>query len=231
MNHLCTMKLPSSRVQDAIIEAIAARRAACGDDGLEDLREGPESVIRYVLAHRRVPPDVLAQDVADVLVLIRCQQAALSHAMHGALRLARSPQVGMSWADIAPHAGLASAQGALQLFQRLDAEDAGGPRSELAWRQSRREARFVAEHRTEIEQAARLLAASQPPGGAALDAMREAVEDPQVSAATVMVWLRLAVKELAAAGNVAQADVPVQLVRAWERLGPKRRRRAAAPYV
>lgn len=220
------MKLPGPRVQDATVEAITGRRAACGDEDLEAMRDDPAGLIRYVLAHRRVPREVLAQDVADVLTLIRCQQAELTRAMHAALRLARSPEVGMTWGDIATHVGMGTPQGAMQLFERLDQERNGGQRSEVDWRRARREARWIAQHVSAIEAAAGRVIDAGSASGIDVDALRDALESQEWSATTVMVWLRIAVREMLDVGLVAEADPSARLVRQWERVGP--RRRAAA---
>jgi hypothetical protein len=217
------MRLPSPHIRDAAAEAIAIRRAACGDDGLEQLGDDPRSVIRYVLAHRQVPKAVLAQDVADVLALILSEQADLTRALHDTMSLARSPEVGMTWADVARLVGLRSAQGAMQLYQRLGAERRGGPRSEVHWRQLRREARWVAARAAQIDAAARRVARAGPAGDMDFDALRDALDDPEASAATVMVWLRIAVRGLLAAGRIGADDPVARLVHEWESLGPRRR--------
>jgi hypothetical protein len=223
------MRLPGRRAQDAAVEAIALRRASCGDDDLEALRDDPAGVISYVLMHRDVPQQVLAQDVADVLVLIRCHQAWLTRALHSALELAHSREVGMTWAKIAPLVGLESPQGAMQLYQRLDSERKGGPRSEVDWRQTRRQAAFAARRAAEITAAARAVVQGCHSGAPDLEALQEALDDPDSSAVTVMVFLRIAVKGLVAAGQIAEGHPAVGLVGDWERLGRKHRRTASIP--
>jgi len=216
------MRLPSPHLRDRTVEAIILRRAACGDDRLELLADDPRAVIRHVLAHRDVPGDVLALDVADVLTLIRSEQADLDRALCAALTLARGPQVRMTWARIAACVGLRSAQGAMQLLQRLQAERHGGPRSEVHWRQLRRESRWVAARAPQIEASARAVIRSAPAGAADVDALREALGDREASPATVMVWLRLVVRSLQAAGRISEADPAVRLVGEWEALAPRR---------
>lgn len=109
------------------------------DDPLSPVISFLAAVI-YISRFQRVPDPILQSDALDQLTLIDHVRGDLDKRTLAAIRLAR--RKGATWIQIARAMGLASRQGAEQLFQRLAhaAEVKDGVRDERAARAARRRA-------------------------------------------------------------------------------------------
>ncbi|MFC4062655.1 hypothetical protein ACFOWE_30530 [Planomonospora corallina] len=125
------------------VEAIIERRARCDDPDREKLCDEPLELVAYVLAHRRVPEEVLRRDVPDALVLLEYARRAvpvlpgrLDRLEHRLLTL--GTEIGLSLGELAAALGLRSRQAVQHRLLRHAAAERGGPRSEVAERAARR---------------------------------------------------------------------------------------------
>ncbi len=115
--------------------AVYERRRTCRPED-PDLDRFPDQgdlfgVLGYIGQRRRVPPEVLAADALDELVIIAYLREELDRRELGAIRLARAN--GHTWPGIAVATGLRSGPGAQQRMRRLESRyEQRGPRSEVA---------------------------------------------------------------------------------------------------
>lgn len=124
-----------------LIDRIATRRLTCDDPATDLLPDHAAGVLDYVLMQRRVPHIVLRADAEDALALVALLRQQTDELEHRTIRLARA--AGLTWSRIAHLRGKHSPQAAEQLYQRLAAVVAGGPRQVAQGRehsQSRRRA-------------------------------------------------------------------------------------------
>jgi hypothetical protein len=122
----------------AILDAIAARRAACDDPALELLPDDLLGGLNYVLAQRGVPRAVLAEDAMDALRLISLLLPLADQLQHGAIGLAKD--AGLTWDLIGQLLGLGPGrpQAAEQRYLRLKAKLADEPSDATLGRRVRR---------------------------------------------------------------------------------------------
>ncbi|GAA3167379.1 hypothetical protein GCM10010466_67520 [Planomonospora alba] len=124
-------------------EEIIERRARCDDPDREKLCDEPLELVGYVLAHRRVPEEVLRRDVPDALVLLEYARRAVP-ALPGRLDrlehrlLTLGTEIGLSLGELAAALGLRSRQAVQHRLLRHAAAERGAPRSEVAERAARR---------------------------------------------------------------------------------------------
>ncbi|MBG0818632.1 hypothetical protein [Planomonospora sp. ID82291] len=125
------------------VEAIIERRVRCGDPDREKLGDDPVELVAYLVAHRRVPAEVLRRDVPDALVLLEYARRAvpvlpgrLDRLEHRVLTL--GIEAGLSLGELAAPLGLRSRQAVQHRLLRHAAAERGAPRSEVAERTARR---------------------------------------------------------------------------------------------
>jgi hypothetical protein len=125
------------------VEEIIERRARCDDPDREKLGDEPVELVAYLVAHRRVPAEVLRRDVPDALVLLEYARRAvpvlpgrLDRLEHRVLTL--GIEAGLSLGELAAPLGLRSRQAVQHRLLRHAAAERGAPRSEVAERTARR---------------------------------------------------------------------------------------------
>jgi len=214
------MRFSSPTAATGFINAIVKRRAASGDDALEDMRDHPFGVLQYVRAHRDVSRAVLAEDAADALAIVHWLHGELDRNEHAIIRMARA--AGLTWRQIGKPYGL-TAQGAAQLYLRLEAQQQGGPRSEVHARRTLREQRRTAKkvrtareiheeawlerHAAVIRASAAALVATLPDD----EDTQEFLGSPASSLRDLMIWIEATSWEL----SPGQCEAAEQLAIAW----------------
>jgi hypothetical protein len=127
---------------DDAIDRVTARRVGIDDPRLEALPAGAEHAIgvaRYVAAHLNVPPDVLAGDVVDALLLIEYARknvpalpATLDRLETQLLRLGAA--AGVPYRTMGRALGVKTRQGVENRLLRAAATEHGQPRNDRAGR-------------------------------------------------------------------------------------------------
>jgi hypothetical protein len=216
-----------------LIDAIAARRRACGDES-EALTDDPLGAVSYVMAHRDVPRPVLRADAADAVELVRLTRRRLDEIEYGVILLAR--RQGVTWAEIARRLRLSSYQAAAQRFEALTAwlDPEIGKKDVPQLRAQRRRKSWASANRVAIRDLAADLLATDLPYACADSAeeLESVLRDSESSATTLVIWLEMVYKELEAAGELCRLPNAVclrlqRVVEDWDAAGQPCGRRSA----
>lgn len=219
--------------QEELIDAIAARRRACGDESAEMLTPDPFGTLKYVLAHPGVPRAVLRQDAADAAELVRLARLTLDELEYGVILLAR--RTGTTWLELAKRQKLNSMQAAAQHFDALAAwlDPEIGRKDVAQLRAQRKQKSWARQHRAEIEALARDLLASDLPVQAAESAeeLAETLREPVGAESTLVILVGDVYKDLDTAGQLSCLPGNLgprlrQVVRDWARAGQPSRARS-----
>ena len=212
-----------------LIAAIAARRAACGDDRMEMLPDDAPGVLKYLRMHRAVPRRVLAEDAGDALTLVCRLREQVDRDEYAMIRLARS--AGLTWQQVAARLGLRTPQAAMHRFLRLESALAGGRRSEVSARSDRRQGRversrlaWAAGRESQVRDVAAQIAAMRLPDEQARESAEELeaiLAEPAPSLPELVKWIMIVAGELRIAGQAEIIPAPLrrqveEIVDAWD---------------